>query len=108
MKFKTICAFAAVFPIVISSVAWAAGIVTVDQRGLAFSVATLSVNKGDVVTFNNNDSTSHNIIVTGQGVRLNSGLQAPGVAFKAPFFKAGIYEVICGIHPRMKVAVTVR
>lgn len=87
--------------------ALAGATVNVDQKGLTFSSATLTVNKGDVVNFQNSDTTSHNILVTGNGVTLNSGLQQPGVAFKAPMVKPGTYQVVCGIHPKMKMTIVV-
>jgi len=87
---------------------WAATILTVDQKGMTFSTSQLTVKKGDIVSFTNNDSTSHNILITGNGVSLNSGLQKPGVAFNAPFLKEGTYKVMCGIHPKMKMTVTVK
>jgi len=89
-------------------VAIAGAMVNVDQKGVAFSVSDLSVNKGDIVNFNNDDNTSHNIMITGDGVSLNSGLQQPGVAFKAPMIKPGVYAVTCGIHPKMKMTITVK
>jgi plastocyanin len=92
----------------VAAVAWAGGMVTVDQKGLAFSTAALTVKKGDILSFNNSDNTSHNILITGAGVNLNSGLQQPGVSFKAPMVKPGTYQVMCGIHPKMKMSVTVQ
>lgn len=89
-------------------VAYAANIVNVDQKGLAFSTAQLTVSKGDIVSFNNNDTTSHNILITGNGVSLNSGLQQPGVVYKAPMIKPGVYAVMCGIHPKMQMTITVQ
>jgi len=86
----------------------AAAPITVSQKGLQFSVPELSVTKGQVVVFVNDDRTPHNITVKGDGVNLNSGLQQPGVEFKVPFAKAGTYEVSCGIHPKMKLSVTVK
>lgn len=106
MKYKFLVG-AAVLAASASGIAWAAAIINVQQKGLAFSSAALTVAKGDIVSFNNDDSTSHNILVTGNGVSLNSGLQAPGVSFKAPFLKPGVYQVTCGIHPKMKMTVTV-
>lgn len=94
--------------IALPAVCWAAGMVTVDQKGLAFSTPTLTVNKGDIVTFTNSDTTSHNIIVSGNGIMLNSGLQQPGVAFKAPLMKQGTYQVSCGIHPKMRMTIVVK
>lgn len=104
-KYKIVMGLAAA--VFTAGVAWAGATINVDQKGLMFSSASLTVNKGDVVSFNNNDSTSHNILVTGNGVSLNSGLQSPGVIFKAPFLKPGTYQVTCGIHPKMKMTVTV-
>jgi cytochrome c peroxidase len=92
----------------IAGTSWAATVLTVDQRGLTFSTARLTANRGDMVRFTNSDKTSHNILVTGNGVSLNSGLQRPGVAFNAPFARAGTYRVTCGIHPKMKMKVVVR
>lgn len=91
----------------VAGAAWAAGVTVIGQKGLTFSTPALTIGKGSVVSFNNDDSTSHNIIVSGNGVNLNSGLQAPGVSFKAPFLKPGVYQVLCGIHPKMKMTVTV-
>jgi cytochrome c peroxidase len=111
MKFETrmmkpLASLAAMIPV--AGLCWAAGIVTVDQKGLSFSTQHLNVRKGDVVNFLNDDTTSHNILVSGNGVKLNSGLQRPGVTFSAPFVKPGDYQVTCGIHPKMKMTVTVQ
>jgi plastocyanin len=95
--------------IVIAAVAVrAAAPVTVSQKGLQFSAPELALTKGQVVVFANDDRTTHNITVTGGGVNLNSGLQPPGVEFKVPFAKPGTYAVSCGIHPKMKMSVTVK
>ena len=86
----------------------AAAPITVTQKGLQFSMEDLSVAKGQVVVFVNDDRTAHNITVTGEGVSLNGGLQQPGAEFKVPFAKTGTYQVSCGIHPKMKLSVTVK
>jgi len=86
----------------------AAAPLTVTQKGLQFSVADLSVSKGQIVVFVNDDRTAHNITVTGEGLALNGGLQQPGAEFKVPFAKPGTYQVSCGIHPKMKLSVTVK
>ena len=86
-----------------------AGVVeTVDQKGIAFSVSSLTVPKGSFVRFTNSDATAHNITITGQDGMVNGGLQQPGQVFKAPFMKPGAYQVTCGIHPKMKLTVVVK
>ncbi len=107
MKLKTIALIPPVILAFSGGIALATGSVTVGQRGLAFSVPNLTVAPGTTVTFNNDDTTSHNILVTGNGVNLNSGMQAPGVPFRAPFLRPGTYRVGCAIHPRMRMNVTV-
>jgi plastocyanin len=91
-------------------VSWtlAADSVTVGQQGLRFSAAELTVAKDQIVTFMNNDTTTHNITVVGEGLNINGGLQSPGAEFRVPFVKAGTYTVSCGIHPKMKMTVTVK
>jgi cytochrome c peroxidase len=91
----------------IAALAWAGAAHTVDQKNLKFSVPTLTVAKGDVVDFLNNDDTSHNITIKGDGFSVSSGLQKPGVDFKVPLVKPGTYKVSCGIHPNMKMTLVV-
>lgn len=100
--------FAGLAALAASTAALAGGMVNIDQKGLAFSAPSVTVNKGDMLVFTNNDSTSHNILITGNGLSLNSGLQQPGVSFKAPMVKEGSDQVICGIHPKMKMTVVVK
>ena len=81
---------------------------SVDQHNLSFDKSDLSISKGDVVTFNNGDTTSHNILISGDGVSINGGLQQPGQSFSAPFVKTGTFQVTCAIHPKMKLTVHVQ
>jgi plastocyanin len=83
---------------------------TVNQAGNKFSVKDLAVNKGQTVVFLNDDNTTHNITVTGDGngVSVNGGLQAPGGKFEMPFVKPGSYAVTSGIHPKMKMTIVVK
>jgi cytochrome c peroxidase len=84
--------------------------ITVSQAGNKFSVKDLEVAKGQTVVFLNDDSTTHNITVTGAatGVSVNSGLQPPGEKFEMPFAKPGTYVVTCGIHPKMRMNIVVK
>jgi plastocyanin len=105
MKIRILSGLAAA--LAISGICWAATI-AVDQKNIAFSVSRLVVNRGDTVTFTNSDPTSHNLLITGGGLTIDSGLQRPGVAFKAPFMKSGTYQVTCAIHPKMTLTVVVQ
>ena len=106
MKFKSLFCLTAV--ITLAATVRAGAPVTVTQKGLQFSVEELSLEKGQIVTFVNDDRTAHNITVSGAGINLNGGLQQPGADFKVPFSKPGTYSVSCGIHPKMKMTITVK
>ena len=80
----------------------------VDQSGLRFSVAALRVQRGDSVIFTNSDRGAHNILVRGGAMNFNGGLQRPGQNLEVPFTAAGQYQVMCGIHPRMRMNVEVQ
>ena len=82
--------------------------VTVTQKGLACAPNDLTLAKGQAVEFVNDDATSHNVMVNGDGVTFNGGLQPPGGHVKYTFAKSGTYAISCGIHPKMKLAVTVQ
>ena len=105
-RVSLVCMVSAV--LLLASGVRAAAPVTVTQKGLQFSVEELSVAKGQIVVFLNEDRTAHNITVAGEGVSLNGGLQQPGADFKVPFVKPGTYQVSCGIHPKMKLSITVK
>jgi plastocyanin len=81
--------------------------VTVSQKGLSFTPGELTIAKGQSVEFVNDDATAHNIMVTGDGVSFNGGLQPAGGHVKYTFTKSGTYAVGCGIHPKMKLTIVV-
>ena len=93
--------------LLLAGAAWAAEPATVSQKGLSFTPGELSIAKGQSVEFVNDDSTAHNIMVTGDGVSFNGGLQPAGGHVKYTFTKSGTYAVGCGIHPKMKLTITV-
>ena len=91
-----------------SCFAVAAAPVVVTQKGLMFNPNGLSITKGQTVEFINDDATAHNILIKGDAVNFNGGLQPPGGHIKYAFTKAGTYTVQCGIHPKMKLPIAVK
>jgi len=80
----------------------------VAQRDRAFSVNALAVARGTVLRFSNEDEFPHQINASGPGVEMSSDLQPPGDVLRLPLPQAGMVEVRCGIHPRMRLTVQVR
>jgi plastocyanin len=80
---------------------------SVMQIRQSFVPAAISVKAGDVVSFLNADDVNHNLYsITPSGVRVDYGLQKPGEMSKLTFDSAGLYTVMCNIHPKMKMKVT--
>ena len=79
----------------------------VRQQGRVFSFESLTIRKGEALTFLNDDSVPHNIVSTSKGNEFNLGSQPPGTSTDVTFKEAGDVQVFCAIHPRMKMMVKV-
>jgi plastocyanin len=80
---------------------------TITQKGRVFSTEHVTIKKGEALTFVNDDSVPHNIVSTSKGNEFNLGSQPPGASTDVTFKEVGDATVICAIHPRMKLQVTV-
>jgi plastocyanin len=91
-----------------SSVALAAAVHRVAQRGREFAVRTLDIAAGDVVQFTNDDEFLHQIFVAAASFKFDSAEQAPGETIEVTFPNPGVYAVRCHIHPKMLLSITVK
>jgi plastocyanin len=80
---------------------------TIRQQGRAFSVDNISIKQGDTLTFLNDDTVPHNIASISKGNEFDLGSQRPGASTDITFTEAGEVQVICAIHPRMKMTVEI-
>ena len=100
----------AVFVLVISTGLSAGALAAnqmVHQQGRVFGPDSVTVKKGDALTFLNDDTIPHNIMSASKGNEFNLGSQGPGMSTDVTFKEAGDVQVICAIHPRMKMMVKV-
>jgi plastocyanin len=79
----------------------------ITQKGRMFSSESVTIKKGEALTFMNDDSVPHNILSTSKDNEFNLGSQSPGSSTDVVFKEAGDVAVICAIHPRMKMTVKV-
>ncbi|MDO8881240.1 MAG: cupredoxin domain-containing protein [Coriobacteriia bacterium] len=77
---------------------------TVTESGLAFSPPTLEVSAGDTVTFVNEDSVDHQVLIG--GVTLTR--QTPGESVTWTAESAGTIDYICTLHPSMRGRLVVK
>ena len=80
---------------------------TVHQKGKSFSMKEVTLKKGDALIFTNDDTVTHNALSRSAGNEFNIGAQAPGATTPVKFDTAGTVDVICAIHPQMRMKVTV-
>jgi plastocyanin len=78
----------------------------VHVKNFAFNPKDLSVSVGTKVTWEFDDSTSHN--VTASDNSFSSDDLNSGAKFSFTFNKAGTYSYMCTIHPQMKATVVVK
>jgi plastocyanin len=80
---------------------------TITQKGKQFSEKEVAIKKGDTVLFVNDDNIAHNVMSTTSGNAFNLGSQPPGKATPVTFDKLGTIQVLCAIHPTMRMTVKV-
>ena len=81
---------------------------TIVQKGRAFRPAEVNINRGESLTFTNDDEFIHQIYVKSSGFAFDSDERNPGQDITETFTAPGTFEVRCHIHPKMKLVVHVR
>jgi|SRR3712207_2567064 len=79
---------------------------TVTVKGFKFAPATVSIKRGDTVTWRfQRDPAPHNVKGSG-GIKSKSRIFTG--TYRKRFTRAGTFRYICTIHPNMKGTVRVR
>ena len=82
---------------------------TVSQRGRAFHPGSLNIKLGDTVRIVNDDGDLlHHAYIESDTFNFDSGDQLPGSKTDINFSVPGTFNVLCGIHPKMKLVVIVK
>lgn len=77
------------------------------QKGRLFSPGTVTVKSGDVLVFQNDDTVTHHVYSPTKGQEFELETVAPGKKGSHTFAKPGRVDVRCGLHPGMRLVVTV-
>jgi len=80
----------------------------ITQTDKMFSQMEITVKVGDSIVFVNSDEVTHNVYSVTPGMAFDLQRQAPGASSKITFSKEGTAEVLCSIHPKMKLIVHVQ
>jgi len=95
----------------IGSIGWAASGSSpyqVSQRGRDFQPNQISIRRGETIRIVNDDADLlHHAYVSSEKFNFDSNDMEPGGKVDVKFPVAGDFNVLCGIHPKMKLAVHV-
>ncbi|EIM25972.1 cytochrome c peroxidase [Microvirga lotononidis] len=80
---------------------------TVSQKDKRFTPGAILLKVGEALRIVNDDTRVHNVRLDGPGKSFNSDGQNPGDTVTIGFDGSGHYDVICGIHPEMRLSVEV-
>ena len=81
---------------------------TVIQKGRAFHPGEVTLNRGESLTFTNNDEFIHQIYSKSDSFNFDTDEKNPGENLTEAFTESGTFEVHCLIHPKMKLVVHVK
>jgi plastocyanin len=81
----------------------------VSQKGRMFSPGEITIPQGETVQiFNDDGDLRHHVYVDSDKFTFDSGDQEPGTKTNIAFPFPGDFEVLCAIHPKMKLLVRVK
>jgi plastocyanin len=81
----------------------------VSQKGRQFHPAEMTINKGDTVVIVNDDGDlRHHAYIDSNKFKFDSGDQEPGSRTSINFPAVGTFDVLCAIHPKMRLVIHVK
>ena len=98
----------AAFALCTAAVMASEGETVVSQKNRLFNPLDITVAKGSTIVIVNDDADlMHHAYVESDDFNFDSGDQKPGSRTSVAFSVRGDFKVLCGIHPKMKLAVHV-
>ncbi len=82
--------------------------INISQKGRAFMPASVEINRGDTLAIRNDDEYIHQAYVASPTFSFDSGEQDIGQTVHITFPVAGTFQVLCAIHPKMRLDVVVK
>lgn len=82
---------------------------TISQKGREFHPGQIAIKRGDTIQIVNDDGDLlHHAYIDAKNFSFDSGDQQPGSRTDVTFSVAGTFDVLCAIHPKMKLQVRVQ
>jgi len=82
--------------------------IVVSQKGRMFHPSEIAIKRGASILIVNDDADLlHHAYIDSSAFKFDSGDQEPGSKTKITFTAAGTFDVLCAIHPKMKLVIHV-
>ena len=82
---------------------------SISQKGREFHPGEITIKRGETIQIVNDDADLlHHAYIASPKFSFDSGDQKPGSVTPVTFAVAGDFDVLCAIHPKMKLTVHVR
>jgi plastocyanin len=82
---------------------------SISQKGREFHPGEISIKRGETIQIVNDDADLlHHAYIDSAKFSFDSGDQKPGSVTPITFTVAGDFDVLCAIHPKMKLTVHVK
>lgn len=82
---------------------------SISQKGREFHPGEIAIKRGDTIQIVNDDADLlHHAYVDSDKFSFDSGDQKPGTITPITFTVTGDFDVLCAIHPKMRLAVHVQ
>lgn len=81
--------------------------VEISQRERRFTPDAVTLAPNEILRILNDDRFIHHVFFNTESRSYDSGDQRPGQSVDLRFPAAGVYQVQCAIHPKMRLTVTV-
>ena len=88
--------------------AFAAETLVISQKKRMFNPGEITIHKGDTLHVVNDDQFTHQIYVDNPDFHFDSNESDPGNFIDVKFTATGRFDVLCHIHPKMRLQVTVQ
>jgi plastocyanin len=87
----------------------AVALTLISQKGREFHPADITIRRGETIQIVNDDGDLlHHVYIDSRKFSFDSGDQEPGTKTDITFPATGDYDVLCAIHPKMKLVVHVQ
>ena len=102
---KCVCVSAISFPLGLWAQANTEQVIS--QKNRTYAPGAVTLKKGESLKIINDDIFLHHAFIKSDSLNFDSGSMEEGENVRVTFDESGQYQLLCAIHPKMKLDITV-